>query len=396
MSSFSCSLCLTNRRFGSFAKMFQHITLYHQNEPNFNITCDLYNTCGVLYKTYSAYKAHVYRQHMSELYLKNKPNNNSNIASNESQQQESMNNLDMGLGTINNADDTFDFVTDDIESILVHDDYETNFCNPALLFDSIHNIESISELLFIIKRSYMMFLLELREQYLLPQGVMNIISTYIVTLIRHLELLLEKKAFLPSTDIYSTSTSSLPKQNQKVIEIYQLHETLSDLSNIIESISKNNYQFIKHCEKHFDYTSPEEILLSSPDEDVVYGYFIPIDRTLSSMLKSQPLRLEISENIQQQRINVENDSDLMFSIRDGCYGNRFDQDSLLIQLYLDDIGLTNPLGAKRDKHKMTMVYFSLEDVPDKYRSKLDFIQLIAVCESKILKVNFLMINSNIY
>ncbi|CAF4122395.1 unnamed protein product [Rotaria sordida] len=385
MSSFSCSLCLTNRRFGSFAKMFQHITLYHQNEPNFNITCDLYNTCGVLYKTYSAYKAHVYRQHMSELYLKNKPNNNSNIASNESQQQESMNNLDMGLGTINNADDTFDFVTDDIESILVHDDYETNFCNPALLFDSIHNIESISELLFIIKRSYMMFLLELREQYLLPQGVMNIISTYIVTLIRHLELLLEKKAFLPSTDIYSTSTSSLPKHNQKVIEIYQLHETLNDLSNIIESISKNNYQFIKHCEKHFDYTSPEEILLSSPDEDVVYGYFIPIYRTLSSMLKYQPLLLEISENIQQQRINVENDSDLMFSIRDGYYGNRFDQDSLLIQLYLDDIGLTNPLGAKCDKHKMTMVYFSLEDVPDKYRSKLDFIQLVAVCESKILK-----------
>ncbi|CAF3774852.1 unnamed protein product [Rotaria sordida] len=231
----------------------------------------------------------------------------------------------------------------------------------------------------------MMFLLELREQYLLPQGVMNIISTYIVTLIHHLELLLEKKAFLPSTDIYSTSTSSLPKHNQKVIEIYQLHETLNDLSNIIESISKNNYQFIKHCEKHFDYTSPEEILLSSPDEDVVYGYFIPIDRTLSSMLKYQPLLLEISENIQQQRINVENDSDLMFSIRDGYYGNRFDQDSLLIQLYLDDIGLTNPLGAKRDKHKMTMVYFSLEDVPDKYRSKLDFIQLVAVCESKILK-----------
>ncbi|CAF4644957.1 unnamed protein product, partial [Rotaria socialis] len=103
------------------------------------------------------------------------------------------------------------------------------------------------------------------------------------------------------------------------------------------------------------------------------------------MLKSQRLLLEISENIQQQRISVENDSYLMFSIRDGHYGNRFDEDSLMIQLYLDDIGLTNPLGAKRDKHKMTMVYFSLEDVPDKYRSKLDFIQLVAVCESKHLK-----------
>jgi hypothetical protein len=396
MSSFSCSFCLTNRRFGSFAKIFQHITLYHQNEPNFNITCDLHNTCGVLYKTYSAYKAHVYRQHVSELHLKNKPNNNSNITPNESQQQESMNNLSIGLGTINDGDDTFDSVNDDIEAILMDDDCETNICNPASFFDSINTDESISELLLIMKRSYMLFILELREKYLLPQGVTNIISTYIATLIRHLEILLNKKAVLPSTDIYSSSTSSLPKQNQKIIEIYQLHETLNDLSNMIESISKNNYQFIKNCEKYFDFNSPEQVVLSSPDETVEHAYFIPIDRTLSSMLKSQTLLLEILENIQQQRISVENDSDLMFSIRDGHYGNRFDEDSLLIQLYLDDIGLTNPLGAKRGKHKMTMVYFSLEDVPDKYRSKLDFIQLVAVCESKHLKVNFLMINSNMY
>ncbi|CAF3976229.1 unnamed protein product [Adineta steineri] len=231
----------------------------------------------------------------------------------------------------------------------------------------------------------MLFILKLREEYLLPQGVTNIISTYIVTLIRHLEILLNKKAVLPSAYIYSSSTSSVPKQNQKIIQIYQLHETLNDLSNIIESISKNNYQFIKNCEKYLNNDSPEQVILSSPDETIEHAYFIPIDRTISSMLNSQPLLSEILENIQQQRISVENDSDLMLSIRDGHYGNRFDEDSLLIQFYLNDIGLTNPLGAKRDKHKMTMVYFCLEDVPDKYRSKLNFIQLVAVCESKHLK-----------
>lgn len=92
---------------------------------------------------------------------------------------------------------------------------------------------------------------------------MNIISTYIIILIRHLELLLKKKALLSSIDIYTSSASSLPKQNQRIIEIYKLRETLRDLTNIIESSSKNNYQFTKHCEKHFDYNSPEEILLSS-------------------------------------------------------------------------------------------------------------------------------------
>ncbi len=111
-----------------------------------------------------------------------------------------MNNLSMGLGTINDGDDTFDSVNDDIETILMDDDCEKNICNPESFCDSINTDKSISELLLIMKRSYMLFILELREEYLLPQGVTNIISTYIVTLIHHLEILLNKKAVLPSTD----------------------------------------------------------------------------------------------------------------------------------------------------------------------------------------------------
>lgn len=107
------------------------------------------------------------------------------------------------------------------------------------------------------------------------------------------------------------------------------------------------------------------------------------------MLNCKPLVLEILQNIQQQRSSTEYDADLMLSIRDGYHGNRLDHDNLLVQLYLDDIGLTNPLGSKRDQHKMSMVYFSLEDIPDKYRSKIDFIQLVGICESKILKVKIL-------
>ena len=79
MSSFVCPFCLTNRDFVSFAKMFQHITLYHQNEPNFKTTCDLSNTCGVLYRTYSAYKSHIYRKHSSELHSQEKLTSNLNV-----------------------------------------------------------------------------------------------------------------------------------------------------------------------------------------------------------------------------------------------------------------------------------------------------------------------------
>lgn len=76
----------------------------------------------------------------------------------------------------------------------------------------------------------------------------------------------------------------------------------------------------------------------------------------------------------------------MFSIRNGYYGSKTDDDHLLIQLYIDDISLTNPLGAKRDQQKYSMIYFTIEDVPDYHRSKLDSIQLVGICNSKILKV----------
>ncbi|CAF3761419.1 unnamed protein product [Rotaria socialis] len=168
-----------------------------------------------------------------------------------------MNNLSMGLDTMNDGDDTFYSVNDGIEEVLKDDGCETNICNLVSFFDSVNTGESFSELLLIMKRSYLQLILELREEYLLPQGVTNIISTYIVTLFRHLEILLNKKAVLPSTDIYSSSTSTLPKQNKKIIEICQLHETLNGLSNMIESNSKNNNQFIKNCEKYFDFNSPE-------------------------------------------------------------------------------------------------------------------------------------------
>jgi hypothetical protein len=79
----------------------------------------------------------------------------------------------------------------------------------------------------------------------------------------------------------------------------------------------------------------------------------------------------------------------MFSFRDGHFGNRIDDDSLLMQLYIDDIGLANPIGAKKDKHKMSMIYFSLEDIPDQHRSQLEHIYLVGICTSGTLKVKFL-------
>ncbi|CAF4340442.1 unnamed protein product [Rotaria sp. Silwood2] len=185
-----------------------------------------------------------------------------------------------------------------------------------------------------------------------------------------------------SNNCSSTSLSSR-EQNKKTIEFDQLKHTLNNICDAIESITKNEYQFIKHYETYFSYSLPGEITVLSTGEVLECGYFIPIDKTLFSILDSQPFVLEILKNIQQQRIATKYDADLMFSIRDGYHGSRLDHDNLLLQLYLDDIGLTNPLGSKRNQHKMCMIYFSLEDIPEQYRSKIDFIQLVGICEKRM-------------
>ncbi|CAF4247852.1 unnamed protein product [Rotaria sp. Silwood2] len=212
---------------------------------------------------------------------------------------------------------------------------------------------------------------------------MNIISTFIITLIQHIPVLSEKKTFYYSEDNCSSTSLSSREQNKKTIEFDQLKHTLNNICDAIESITKNEYQFIKHYETYFSYSLPGEITVLSTGEVLECGYFIPIDKTLFSILDSQPFVLEILKNIQQQRIATKYDADLMFSIRDGYHGSRLDHDNLLLQLYLDDIGLTNPLGSKRNQHKMCMIYFSLEDIPEQYRSKIDFIQLVGICEKRM-------------
>ncbi|CAF3850809.1 unnamed protein product [Adineta steineri] len=355
MSLFICPLCSTNREFSTFLKLFRHITVFHQNEPRFEITCNLDVSCGVSYRTYSAYKSHVYRHHANHLHATQEITTNSNIISNNNLQH---NNQDF----IGENDDPHVF-EDHVESDLLNsEDEEDN--HYTTLLPSNNNREK-----------------NLREEFFLPKNTTNAISTYIVTLINHLEVLLEEKAFVNQSDILSSTQTS----NEMVVDLQTVKKTMSEISNEIQNTTRNEYQFIKNCQKYFDYHAPEDIPISTDHEQLEHGYYIPIHKTLSSVLCSKDFSIQIIESIQQQKIAVEKDDDLMLSFRDSTFGCRIDDDSLMIQLYMDDIGLTNPIGAKKDQHKMAMIYFSLEDTPEQYRSQLDCIYLVGLCPTSILK-----------
>lgn len=397
MSSFLCPLCQNSREFITFGKFFHHITLFHQNEHHFHITCDLNLSCGVSYRTYAAYKAHVYRHHGNELHLSeqkqlNLPsiNNNEYSSTNSNVDMTFLNNH---LTTNANNEDDNDLSMNISEADSNYNNQETthtdvqNFLRPCLSEES--NVISLTN----IQKSFTYFMMQLREEFSLPKIAINSISNYIVTLINNLQSLLEQQSVPsdPNNTTNTLSSNTIFDVNKNVIELQVVRKIMNDVCHTIESVTNNEYQFLKCCEKYFNYISPQEIIVSAPDEKIQCSYYVPISQTLMSILQNQETTNQIFDNIRQQQDIVASDADVMFSFRDGSYGSRIDDDSLLLQLYADEIGLTNPIGAKKDRHKMFMLYFSLNDMPDEYRSQLDQIYLVALCETSIIKVTHFII-----
>lgn len=66
--------------------------------------------------------------------------------------------------------------------------------------------------------------------------------------------------------------------------------------------------------------------------------------------------------------------------------------SLQIQMAMDEVEIANPIGSKATLYKLLIVYFSLANVPEKYRSKLSNINVLMICNSDDIKTNYTDIN----
>ena len=86
------------------------------------------------------------------------------------------------------------FINVDLDSILSNSDYGTGLYDLAASFSSAGSEEEPLELMKNIKKSFILFVLQLREEFLLPKNITNIISDYIVTLMQNIEIIFEKKS----------------------------------------------------------------------------------------------------------------------------------------------------------------------------------------------------------
>ncbi|CAF3387913.1 unnamed protein product, partial [Rotaria sp. Silwood2] len=289
----------------------------------------------------------------------NDPNIKSNLAAN-----------DLESYLVEDDNERHSLTNDNIELDVFRNDQEATIgqriTSSRMSWDQEKDIVNIS----IIQKSYASFMLQLREELFLPKSITNSISSYIGTLLNYVESLLEQNVVTYDSSIGSILSSSQTMHNspKKTIEIEMLNSTMNQVRDAVESIIRNEYQFLNYCKNYFDYNPTEQIIVSAPGEKLDYAYYISMDKTLFSIFNNQHILIEILDNIKRQQKITTNNEDFMFSFRNANYGTRIDDDNLLIQLYADEIGLTNPIGVKKDQHKMFMIYFSLEDIPDQRRS----------------------------
>lgn len=80
-------------------------------------------------------------------------------------------------------------------------------------------------------------------------------------------------------------------------------------------------------------------------------------------------------------------------LEDFCDGELFkihpllsaDPHAIQIVGYIDELELCNPLGTHTKKHKLTILLFTITNIPPKYRSTLKCINLIACATNPVVQ-----------
>jgi len=114
------------------------------------------------------------------------------------------------------------------------------------------------------------------------------------------------------------------------------------------------------------------------EKNKMVGYFLPFEDLLQFIFQSPEMRSFVNDERQQRYP--------MIDIFDGLHFTHVNlKNSLDLILYADDIGITNPIGKARSVHKICCIYFSIANIPSKYRSKSISVFPLALTYAKYMK-----------
>ena len=226
---FECGFCKSTRSFNKFCDYFRHMTLRHSSEPNFKLTSEISGSCGVTYKTFTSYKMHIHLHHKLLL--------NPSLQQEENNIKNEMNALLIQQGGITTTktciclnQDDFNAIELDMNSEDFTDDWEMPIQNNSYADNKID--------LSVIHRIYIRFLLQMREQHILPQMVIQSITTHIVNLLDSvMELIVEQ----------AKQENVVHQQTTAIISIDNIRKIVKQIEESIILSTLSEYQFLQLC-----------------------------------------------------------------------------------------------------------------------------------------------------
>ncbi|XP_035989246.1 uncharacterized protein LOC110368027 isoform X1 [Fundulus heteroclitus] len=141
-----------------------------------------------------------------------------------------------------------------------------------------------------------------------------------------------------------------------------------------------------HCKLKLDMTEPTHCKLRNSVGQTVGSYsYVPIDKVLKNYCSHD----DIQDNIFSEH-TAEMDSEFL---TDYCDGSIFRQHSffkahpnaLRLHFYEDEFEVVNPLGSKRNKHKLCAFYYSVGNLDKRHRSQQRHIHLALLVRYSFVK-----------
>ena len=226
-----------------------------------------------------------------------------------------------------------------------------------------------------IKNMVATSLLSLREKYKLPANAVGAVANEVSMLV----------------EISQRETTEYIQEALNEANIHIPEHLKNEFKNmppmaVIKACSELDTQrkLESYLSKEMKFVCPEERLVANPVDNPERKtlQYIPIHESLKNMLQFEDVFREV------QNRHVSQDG-ILRDFTDGQYFRDkpefLQPNTLSLLLYMDEFTVTNPLRGRSKPYKIMGTYLMLGNLPPKYRSQLQTIQLVSLCQSIYVK-----------
>ncbi len=318
----------------SCSQILKHYQYSHSHEPGFQISCCVQN-CPKTYLSVRTLTAHLKKKHPTFA--------NEHLSQNDSSQEFSHCQIDQQV------------------------DMEIDQQVPAE--------PTLEPIQYDYDQQVGLFLLNLKERGRVQQVALTSLSAETKSLIemnnaqlvRQFEIAMEKSR----------------ETGEEVDFNYLLSQQNAAAAGAFERLS-TGYKLKSFCRKRLNMNEPIEIILGYSDNGKPETMqYISVIKTLQDLLSHEDVIAQVLRGHKSPNHLLKDFCDGKLYAKNRLFSE--DDTALQILLYIDEFTVSNPLGYRVAKYKITAIYFLLGNLEPKFRSKLDLIQMAALARSMHVK-----------